>query len=169
MKISQFFLLFLPYQIATISSQLSKPQVMERLTNKFIPAAIVGEDTFWTSSCQYRGHDLGVGIASPLENRFQIDGPFGYKRWTLFTQGSIVSTTKGSNLKLKLTLSTFHLLSVIFVLSFYGIASIFVMRFPFWQAIVIQELFFYGGILLIFHWEVEKLLLLIKEALKNPE
>jgi hypothetical protein len=161
MKLSQFFLLFLPYKITTISSQLSKPQVMERLTSKFIPAAVVGEDTFWTSSCQYRGHDLG--------DRFQIDGPFGHKRWTLFTQGNIFSTDKGSSLKLKLTLSIFHLLSAIFVLSFYGIGCIFVMHFPFWQIIAIQELFFYGGILLIFHWEVEKLLLLIKEALKNPE
>jgi len=161
MKLSQFFLLALPYQITTIPSPLSKPQVMEKLISKFIPAAVVGEDTFWTSSCQYRGHDLG--------DRFQIDGPFGHRRWTLFTQGSIVSTTKGSNLKLKLTLSTFHLLSAIFILSFYGIASIFVMRFPFWQVIVIQELFFYGGILFIFHWEVEKLLTLIKEALKNLE
>lgn len=160
MQITQYLLLLVPYKTLTIPSSLSKPEVIARLSDRFIPEAVLGEDNFWNSPARYVGHDLG--------DCFQIDGPFGYKKWTLSTEIKIASTSQGSTLKLQLTLSLFTSLCTIFVLGFYGIGTIFFMKFPFWKIIILQELFLYGIIILVFNYEVEVLQKLIKNVLQKP-
>ncbi len=168
MKLIQFCLLLFPYKTITISSPLSKQEVIERLSDRFIPEAILGGNNFWNSPARYRGHDLSgrTSIAEPY--CFQIDGPFGHKKWTLDTEIKIVSTSQGSNLKLKLTLAFLSLFSAIFGLGFYGIYTIFFMKFPFWKIIILQELFLYSIIVIVFNHEVEVLQKLIKDTLQKP-
>ena len=160
MKLLQYFLLLLPYKAVTISSSLSKPEAIARLSDRFIPEAVLGEDNFWNSFARYVGHDLG--------DCFQIDGPFGYKKWTLSTEIKIASTSQGSTLKLRLTLSLFTSLCAIFALGFYGVGAIFFMKFPFWKIIILQELFLYGIIVFAFNYEAEVLQKLIKDTLQKP-
>lgn len=168
MKLIQFCLLLFPYKTITISTSLSKQEVIERLSDRFIPEAVLGGDNFWNPPTRYRGHDLG-GRASVAESYcFQIDGPFGNKKWTLDTEIKIVSTSQGSNLKLKLTLTLLSLLSAMFGLGFYGMYTIFFMKFPFWKIIILQELFLYSIIIFVFNYEAEILQKLVKDTLQKP-
>ena len=159
MQLIQYFSLLLPYKTITISSCLSKPEVIARLSDRFIPKAVFGEDNFWASPARYVGHNLG--------DCFQIDGPFGNKKWTLQTEIKLASTSQGSTLNIRLTLSLFTSFSAISALVFYGIGAIFWIKIPIWQIIVLQELFLYGLIIGSFHYEVETLLKLIKDTLKE--
>jgi len=181
MKLIQFLLLLFPYRLLTISSSLSPQEVMEKLSDRFIPQAVVGEDTFWTFSTSYRGHDLSdygnrsydYGNRSydrpstRSQNYFQIDGPFGNKKFSLNTEIRVLSTSQGSHLRFKLTFSTHAILSTILILGFYGIGTIVFMKFPFWQIILFQELFLYSIIMFNFCYEVEELLKLIKDTLQT--
>lgn len=168
MQLLQYFLLLLPYKTTTISSSLSKPEVIARLSDRFIPEAVLGEDNFWNFSTRYVGHDLGSHTSVGEPCCFQIDGPFGNKRWTLSTEIKIAPTSQGSNLKLRLTLSAFACFCAVLGLGFYGIGTIFFMKFPFWKIIILQELFLYGVIIFAFNYEVEALLKLLKDTLQKP-
>ena len=168
MKLLQYFLILLPYKITTISSPRSKSEVIDRLSDYFIPEAVVGEDNFWNSASRYVGHDLSNQTSIEAPYHFQIDGPFGYKKWTLSTKIKIAPTDQGSILKLRLTLSLFTLFCAIVGFGFYGIVSIFVMKFPFWQIIILQELFLYSIVIFIFNYEVEALIKLLRDCLENP-
>jgi len=42
------------------------------------------------------------------------------------------------------------------------------MEFPFWQIIILQELFLYSIIIFAFNYEVETLIKLLKDTLQKP-
>jgi hypothetical protein len=168
MQLTKYLLLLFPYKTITIPSSLSKPEVMARLSDRFIPEAVLGEDNFWNPPARYEGHDLSNHGSVVERYCFQIDGPFGNKRWTLSTEIKIASTSQGSHLKLRLTLSLFNFFCAIFVLVFYGIAASFWIKLPFWEIIILQELFMYGIIIFAFNYEVEALIKLLKDTLQKP-
>jgi hypothetical protein len=168
MQLTKYLLLLFPYKTITIPSSLSKPEVIARLSDRFIPEAVLGEDNFWNPPARYEGHDLSNHGSVVEQYCFQIDGPFGNKRWTLSTEIRVSNTSEGSHLKLRFTLSVFNLFCTIFVLCLYGIAAIFWIKISFLQIIILQELFLYTMIILAFNYEVETLTKLIKDTLQKP-
>lgn len=167
MPLLQYFLLLLPYKVTTISIALSKSEVIARLSDRFIPEAVSGENNFWSFPSRYVGHDLSDRASATEPYRFQIDGPFGNKKWTLSTEIKIVSTSQGSALKLRLTLALSAIFCAIFALVFYLVWAILFIKLPFLQIILLQELFLYGVIVFAFNYEAEILQKLIKDALQK--
>lgn len=158
-KLLSILLLLCPYKNTTITSNLSKQEIMARLETKFMPELILGTSTFWLANSRYVGHIIG--------DQFQIDGPYGNRKWTLDTQVNISDNGKFSKVNLDMRLSLFNTFCVILTFGFYLIYSIFIMQFPYWPIIIFQIIFMYGIVLAVFHGEAEYAVKLIRESLQE--
>lgn len=158
-KLLSMLLLLFPHKSTTINSNLSKSEILTRLEHKFIPELTIGVRTFWSNDSRYVGHLIG--------DHMDIDGPYGYKKWTLNTQVNILDYGQVSKVKINSRLSIANILSIILVFGFYFTYAIFVIQLSFWQILIFQILFIYGVCLIVFHAEAEYVVKLIKESLQE--
>jgi hypothetical protein len=159
-KLLSILLLLCPCKNTTITSDLSKQEILARLEDRFIPELTIGTRSFWsTNFSRYVGHIIGDHI--------DIDGPYGYKKWTLNTQVTIVDHGTISKVNLDIKLSFLNIFCIILVFGFYFIYSVFIIQFPFWQIMGFQLIFMYGIVLAVFRGESEYLVKLIRESLQE--
>lgn len=118
---------FVPYRHCNLHVPLSPEELQQRLTKLSINGIVEKNSGFLF------GGNILYSITIINDNYFQIDGPVGYKRLRLLTQGQIncgASTNDEVNLELKMQVANQEILMLTIIwllfLCFYIYASIFI-------------------------------------------
>lgn len=159
LPIPKLFLSVVPVRDSLISVALRPAQVQQILTRNLVPELLMGSG--WST---YR-------YTAEFENNLLfIKGPFGNKRWCLWTTVEIIFEGGGTVLKIHQRLATGNIILLIFVFGFYISFALFVLRFwPIWPFIFAQVAFLYGVILANFHYEASQINKIIERLLQESD
>lgn len=126
-KLRKLLLRFVPYRHCNLYVPLSLEELQQRLTKLSINGIVEKNSGFLF------GGNILYYVTIINDNSFQLDGPVGYKRLRLLTQGQIncgASTNNEVNLELKMQVANQEILMLtriwLLFLCFYIYASIFI-------------------------------------------
>jgi hypothetical protein len=159
LSIPKLFLSVVPVRDSLISVALRPAQVQKILRRNLVPELVMGSG--W-STHRY--------TAEFENNLLFIKGPFGNKRWCLWTTVEIIFEGGGTVLKIHQRLATGNIILLVFILGFYISFALFGLEFwPFWPILLLQATFLYGVVLFNFHYEASQINKIIEKILQESD
>ena len=173
LKLRKLLLRFFPYRHCNLYVPLSPEELQQRLINLSIDGIVEKNSGFLF------GGNILYSITIINDTYFQIDGPVGYKRLRLLTQGQIncgASTNDEVNLELKMQVANQEILMLtrlwLLFLCFYIYTSIFIsIKFVVigFIHLIFLSLIWYVSVKINVRVESNKILNILKHQLKPQE
>jgi hypothetical protein len=171
LKLRKLLLRFVPHQHCNLYVSLSPQELQQRLINLSINGIVE------TNSGFLFGGNIRYSITIINDTYFQMDGPVGYKRLRLLTQGQIkcgASTNDEVNLELKMQVANQEILMLariwLLFLCFYIYASIFIsIKFVVIAFIhlIFLSLIWYVSVKINIRVETNKIMNILRHQLKS--